>query len=318
MPIIEITKHVVDAGFVGDGLEGDELEGGNVLGCWICTSDFDQPRDNGLGYHGGLDEAPCPNHPQAVVVVLAVADGRVENARRWNGISGPGGSYGNVLIQRHDDGEASLYAHLARFSDRVEAWLAAGAIAVDAPYFEKGQLIGYMGNTGNVWPVPVSADDKVSGKHLHYELRSRAYLGSVLLDPETRLVLPAVEAGPVMVEPLPVEVNPEPNRPLDLTLSGALDEARLMRFLVSSLLEVPIDFVEAFEALEREVSEFIAAFGPHIGTELDEARVLAGQITIMRENPSAFDYREALERVYDELGEQVAVLTLAHELRLAS
>lgn len=317
MPLLEVTKHVVNGGYAGEGLEGDELEGGNVLGCWICTSDFDQPRDNGLGYHGGLDEAPCPNHPQSVILVIAPAGGRIENARRWNGISGPGGSYGNVAIQRFDDGEGGLYAHLARFSDRIEAWLAAGAIAVDAPYVEAGGVIGYMGNTGNVWPIPVDPNDKVSGKHLHFELRSRAHLGSVLIDPETRLVIPAPEAGPVETLPAP-EVNPAPNTPLDLGLTAALDEARLMRFLVSSMLETPLDFVDAFEALEREVSEFIAAFGPVVGKELDEARVLAGQISIMRENPSAFDYREALERVYDELGEQIAVLTLANELRLAS
>ncbi len=320
MPLFEVTRHVVNGGFVGEGLEGDELEGANVRGCWICTSDFDQPRENALGLHGGFDEAPCPNHPEAVIPVVALASGRIENARRWNGISGPGGSYGNVAIQRFDDGEGGLYAHLARFADRIEAWLAAGANAVDAPYLERGDVVGFMGNTGNVWPTPVSADDKVSGKHLHFELRSRSYLGSVLLDPESRLVgapVPTVgHADEASIER--PEVNPAPNTPLDLGLSAALDEARLMRFLVTSMMAHPIDFLDAFEALEREVREFVAAFGPVAGAELDEARVLAGMITIMRENPSSFGYTDSLQRVYDELGEQIAVLALANELRLAS
>jgi len=320
MPLLEVTKHVVNGGYAGEGLEGDELEGGNVVGCWICTSDFDQPRDNALRIHGGLDEAPCPNNPQAVIPVVALASGRIENARRWNGISGPGGSYGNVAIQRFDDGEGGLYGHLARFADRIETWLARGALAEEAPYVERGELIGYMGNTGNVWPTPETADDKVSGKHLHFELRSRAELGSVLLDPETRLVVVdgLTEEQAVAGDATPPEVNPNPNTPLDLGLSAALDEALLLRFLAQSLLDVPIDFDDALAALEREVREFIEAFGPYAGAELDEARVLAMQIATMRTAPGAFEYGAAIERVRDEIGEQVAVLRLANELRLAS
>lgn len=321
MPIVEITKHVVNAGFVGDGLEGDELEGGNIDGCWICTSDFDQPRDNALGIHGGLDEAPCPYSAATVIPVVAPAGGRIENARRWNGISGPGGSYGNVVIQRFDDGEGGLYAHLARFADRIERWLAAGAIPAEAPYIERGELIGYMGNTGNVWPVPINADDRVSGKHLHYEQRSRPELGSVLVDPETRLVLVAsasVDSAARPAAPSPPEVNPTPNTPLDLGLSAALDEARLLHFLAGALLDVPIPLADALAALEREVREFVDAFGPVTGSDLDEARVLAQQVRLMRENADAFVYGEAIGRIRDEIGEQIAVLTLAHELRLAS
>lgn len=322
MPVIEITKHVPDGLYAGPGIEGDVFADGAVLGDWVCTSSFSQPRDNGLGYHGALDEAPCPWSP-SVIVIRAVAGGRIENARRWNGVSGPGGSYGNVALQRFDDGEGGLYAHLARFADRIEQWLARGALPWEAPYIEAGAVLGYMGNTGNVWPVPVNADDKVSGKHLHFELRARVELGSVLLDPETRLVFagqvpaPDLPAGTPEQEP-PTATNPEPNTPLDLSLSAALDEAMLARFLAQTMLDVPIPFDEALAALEREAREFVRAFGPETGPLLDEARVLLQQIAVMRQAPGAFEYVAAITRIRDEFGEQAGVLRLEHEYRLAS
>lgn len=319
MPLITIYKHVPDGLWFGPGLEGDVLGGGPVLGDWVCTSRFDQPRDNALGIHGAIDAAPCPwSLPE--IEVVAIAGGRIENARRWNGISGPGGSYGNVAILRHDDREGSLSAHLSRFSDRIEAWLAGGALAWEAPYLEAGELIGYMGNTGNVWPIPVNADDHVSGKHLHAEMRARPELGSVLIDPEVRFTF-GVEA-PTIDEPSPIEPpaeepRPEPNTPLDLTLSAALDEASLARYLAQSLLDHPIPFDEALAALEREAREFVSTFDRE-GPLLDEARVLAQQIAVIRTAPDSFEYVPTIERIRDEFGEQVAVIRTEHEYRLAS
>ena len=58
-------------------------------------------------------------------------------------------SYGNYCIISHGNGYATLYAHqkqlpLVKVGDTVE----------------KGQVIGYVGNTGNSY-----------GAHLHFELR---------------------------------------------------------------------------------------------------------------------------------------------------
>lgn len=319
MPRITINKHVPDRMWFGPGLEGDVIGGGFVLGDWVCTSRFDQPRENGLGIHGAIDAAPVPWSPPEIAVVAA-AGGRVENARRWNGISGPGGSYGNVVILRHDDREGTLSAHLARFAPRIEAWLVAGANAWEAPYIEAGELVGDMGNTGNVWPVPVNADDKISGKHLHAELRTTPELGSVLIDPEVRFTFgieePTIDE-PAPIEPPAVEPHPEPNTPLDLTLSAALDEASLARFLAQSLLDHPIPFEEALAALEREAREFISTFDRE-GPLLDEARVLAQQIAVIRTAPQSFEYVPTLERIRDEFGEQVAVIRAEHEYRLAA
>lgn len=321
MPLITINKHVADGMWFGPGIEGDVFGGGPVLGDWVCTSRFDQPRDNALGIHAAIDAAPCPWSPPLIAVV-AIAGGRVENARRWNGISGPGGSYGNVAILRHDDREGTLSGHLARFSDRIEAWLVAGANAWEAPYIEAGEVIGWMGNTGNVWPVPVNADDHVSGKHLHCELRSTPELGSVLIDPEVRFTFgtvpaPDLPAGTPEEEPPAVEPRPEPNTPLDLTLSAALDEASLARYLAQTMLDHPLPLEDALAALEREAREFVSTFDRE-GPLLDEARVLAQQIAVMRQAPGAFEYESAIARIRDEFGEQAGVLRLEHEYRLAA
>jgi murein DD-endopeptidase MepM/ murein hydrolase activator NlpD len=58
--------------------------------------------------------------------------------------------YGNVVLIRHGDGLATLYAHLASFRVRVGEWVA------------RGELIGRAGCTGSC-----------TGAHLHFEVRER-------------------------------------------------------------------------------------------------------------------------------------------------
>ena len=67
-------------------------------------------------------------------------------------------SYGNYCIISHGNGRATLYAHqrqlpLVKVGDTVQ----------------KGQVIGYVGNTGNSF-----------GAHLHFELRVNGVRGDVL------------------------------------------------------------------------------------------------------------------------------------------
>jgi murein DD-endopeptidase MepM/ murein hydrolase activator NlpD len=87
------------------------------------------------GYHTGCDFAVPIGTP-----VLAVADGKVENAN-W------GKAYGNQVVQKVEGGWV-IYAHLNAV--RVKP----GSMVT------KGQIIGESGNTGNS-----------SGPHLHFEMR---------------------------------------------------------------------------------------------------------------------------------------------------
>lgn len=99
------------------------------------------------GYHTGVDFAVPVNTP-----VYAVQSGKVENAN-W------GKAYGiQIVIDQdalHDGtpqriaGNWAIYAHLTKSN------VTAGQRV------EKGDLIGYTGNTGNS-----------SGPHLHFEVRN--------------------------------------------------------------------------------------------------------------------------------------------------
>lgn len=82
--------------------------------------------------------------------VYAAEDGTVATAYRWSGVvtAGDINSYGNMVRINHDNGLATLYAHL-------------DVISVNAGQaVRKGQLIGHSGNTGNS-----------TGPHLHFEVR---------------------------------------------------------------------------------------------------------------------------------------------------
>lgn len=77
--------------------------------------------------------------------IHAVADGKVIQAQGgWNG------GYGNVVVVDHGNGMQTRYAHLREIyvsvGDKVSA----------------GQLVGWMGNTGNVYGR--------TGLHLHFEI----------------------------------------------------------------------------------------------------------------------------------------------------
>lgn len=108
------------------------------------TTQFAEPDPWGIP-HRGTDFAAPGGTP-----IYAVADGVVSAARTMN-------SYGNCVQVSHgtaDDGHRydSLYAHMS-------------SIAVaEGTAVQKGDLLGYVGNTGNVYGAG-------GGYHLHLELR---------------------------------------------------------------------------------------------------------------------------------------------------
>ncbi|UCM88429.1 M23 family metallopeptidase [Streptomyces marincola] len=95
------------------------------------------------GYHTGVDFAVSTGTP-----IKAVASGTVVT-------SGSGGSYGNEIVIRHDDGHYSQYAHLSSLGVSVGQTVAAG------------EQIGLAGSTGNS-----------TGPHLHFEVRTGPGYGS--------------------------------------------------------------------------------------------------------------------------------------------
>lgn len=125
--------------YFGYPLTGSGQMGWPVNGGWISDS-FISDRN-----HKGLDIAAAES-----TEIYAAEEGQVVSAG-WNS-----GGYGNVVMIEHPDGYATVYAHMIY------------VYAVEGEYVTKGQLIGFVGSTGNS-----------TGPHCHFEVR---YQG-ICLDP---------------------------------------------------------------------------------------------------------------------------------------
>ncbi len=91
-----------------------------------------------LRAHTGVDFAAPYGTP-----IFATADGDVKFFGQQNG-------YGNVVELRHDDGVSTVYGHMSAFADDLS----------NGKTIKRGEVIGYVGSTGNS-----------TGNHVHYEYR---------------------------------------------------------------------------------------------------------------------------------------------------
>ncbi len=122
------TKTPVSDGYGGSGEYFWPVDGGYI-------SSY---QGDGRG-HKGIDIAAPYGTP-----IYATESGTITQAATgWNG------GYGTVIKIKHDDGTVSLYSHMSSI-DEVGY----------GDYVVKGQLIAYVGSTGNS-----------TGNHLHFEIR---------------------------------------------------------------------------------------------------------------------------------------------------
>ncbi len=87
-------------------------------------------------FHAGIDLSAASG-----TAIYAPADGVVESAKGK-------GTYGKYLLLDHPFGFKTAYGHLSRFAVKK------------GDYISKGDIIGYVGNTG-----------RSTGPHLHFEIR---------------------------------------------------------------------------------------------------------------------------------------------------
>ncbi len=106
------------------------------------TSKFDPNRMHPVLHqiraHKGVDYGAPHGSP-----IRAVADGHIS-------YSGSRNAYGNTVIIKHDSKRTTLYAHMSRIDKKSKV----------GKKIKRGDVIGYVGKTG-----------RVTGTHLHYELR---------------------------------------------------------------------------------------------------------------------------------------------------
>lgn len=127
--------------------------------------------------HRGIDYG-CP----LGTPVLAAADGTVLTV----GFAQTG--YGNYIIIQHKDGSGTVYAHLNTTKAGIYKQV------------QKGEVIGYSGNTGNS-----------SGAHLHFEYRSNASDYRTAEDPKP-FMQSVLDGEPIQSTPAPVKPEFEPVR----------------------------------------------------------------------------------------------------------
>lgn len=109
--------------------------------------------NRGSEFHRGLDMAAGQGEP-----IHASKKGRVTKAEYHY-------SWGNVVVIEHEDDMTTLYAHQQQY------------IVQPGDQVEQGQIIGYVGSTGNS-----------TGSHLHFELCKDGSLSQgMLLDPQSVL-----------------------------------------------------------------------------------------------------------------------------------
>ncbi len=151
----KITSRVTTVQPVSEVIREGTMLGGPEWGTVHGNGEYFWPVDGGYisspfggeRNHKGLDIAAPLGTP-----IYAAADGTViDVGSGWNG------GYGNCVVIQNDDGNITYYAHQSETACEV------------GEHVDAGQLIGYVGSTGDS-----------TGNHLHFEVRSDGYL----LDPE--------------------------------------------------------------------------------------------------------------------------------------
>lgn len=138
-----------------------------VAGVALVTSSFGEFRgsgNRGPHFHMGID---LSTNMRSGVPILAAADGwlvRIE--------IDDDDIYGNVVVMEHENGLRTLYAHLSKFSPKLDSIINSVVsefgkkrIVVNFPtkafFFNSGEPIGYSGQTG-----------EAAQPHCHFEIRS--------------------------------------------------------------------------------------------------------------------------------------------------
>lgn len=112
------------------------------------------------GIHNGIDLVANINGKSGFDYLIAHSDGVIVSCRNdYNKTDKTGNSYGNYVKIKHDNGYYTMYGHIKYNS----------VIVKNGDKVSKGQIIGYMGNTGHS-----------SGAHVHFEIRNEK---DVRIDP---------------------------------------------------------------------------------------------------------------------------------------
>ena len=162
-----------------------------VIGPVTYGNDFGDPRDGGTRYHKGNDMLG-----KKMQLLVAVTDGIIQT------VPYPQASWGYGVIIKDKDGYEYSYIHINNDTPgtddgKANAMFAYAPDVAPGNPVVKGQLIGYMGDSGNAEGGPA---------HLHFEIEAP---GAGIMNPYPSLKAAQRLSAPVQTYPeLPKEILP--------------------------------------------------------------------------------------------------------------
>lgn len=136
--------------YIGSNITSDGSYVWPTPGFYYLTSEWNE--DRGSYNHGAIDIAGSGIWGTPVIAAQSGTVTFVSNYCTHDygkyGSCGCGGGYGNYVMIDHGSGYSTLYGHLSN------------AIVSQSEYVSQGQIIGYVGSTG-----------ESTGPHLHFETR---------------------------------------------------------------------------------------------------------------------------------------------------
>ena len=154
---------------------------------WVTSSKYGAKDVDGVSSHNGIDFTGkpygTPIGSAANGIVVNVVDGNT-----WKDSDIAGGKYNAnyVDVYNEQNGITYRYYHLA--GSAVSVGQSVGA----------GEVIGYMGNTGNVRPIPTD-DNPTAGTHLHLS----TYKNGAYIDPSSYVTSSIFDTKPILSSYVP-------------------------------------------------------------------------------------------------------------------
>lgn len=171
--LVERTVHEPQNEVIVIGTKKEETFGMPYVDAAHGGYDYNVTQDfGGSNNHGGIDFGVWYGEPIVSVmsgtVVYAYDEGDIPTSDlRW--------TYGTYVVVEHENGMRTYYAHLSSRTVSV------------GDTVEKGEIVGYSGNTGRVSPAPTPSNP-LAGTHLHFEIR--VWNGSTYVKADPKDYLP--------------------------------------------------------------------------------------------------------------------------------